>query len=108
MLLTMFFFVTLDALAKHLMQHYSVVQVIWARFFFHMIFACLALIVMQTNIRQEITSKKPGLQIVRSLLMLLTNGSIFHSDTDGGVDYGNDYYVFVSHHDNHACHSGAW
>lgn len=77
MLLTMFFFVTLDALAKHLMQHYSVVQVIWARFFFHMIFACLALIVMQTNIREKITSKKPGLQIVRSLLMLLTNGLFF-------------------------------
>ena len=37
MLATMFWFVTLDSTAKYLMQTYPVVQVIWARFFFHLL-----------------------------------------------------------------------
>ena len=77
MLMTMFFFVTLDALAKYLMQYYSVVQVIWGRFFFHVFFVAIALIAVRTNLKEKIISKKPRLQIFRSLLMLLTNGLFF-------------------------------
>ncbi len=77
MLLTMFFFVTLDATAKYLMQFYSVAQVIWGRFFFHMILVLAVLLSMKSGIKDKITSKKPSLQIARSFLMLATNGLFF-------------------------------
>ena len=77
MLLAMFFFVVLDAAAKYLMQFYPVVQVIWGRFFFHMFFVALALLVMRTRIKEKIVSKKPGIQIWRSILMLATNALFF-------------------------------
>jgi drug/metabolite transporter (DMT)-like permease len=77
MLLTMFFFVSLDATAKYLMQFYPVVQVIWGRFFFHMILVLAVLLCMKSGIREKIISKKPGLQIARSFLMLATNGLFF-------------------------------
>ena len=39
MLATMFCFISLDAIMKHLMESYSLVQVTWARFFFATIVA---------------------------------------------------------------------
>ena len=42
MLATMFCFITLDAIMKHLMESYSLVQVTWARFFFASIVAIAA------------------------------------------------------------------
>ncbi|MFT5115154.1 MAG: drug/metabolite transporter (DMT)-like permease [Parasphingorhabdus sp.] len=77
MLLTMFFFVSLDSVAKYLMQFYPVMQVIWGRFFFHMFFVLLALVMMRSNLKQKAISRRPGLQIWRSILMLLTNGLFF-------------------------------
>ena len=79
MLLAMFFFVTLDAVAKYLMQIYPVTQVIWGRFFFHMALVLTALVLMRSNIKQAITSRRPGLQIWRSILMLATNGLFFYA-----------------------------
>jgi len=79
MLLAMFFFVTLDAVAKYLMQIYPVTQVIWGRFFFHMVLVLTALVLMRSNIKQTITSRRPGLQIWRSVLMLATNGLFFYA-----------------------------
>lgn len=79
MLLAMFFFVTLDAVAKFLMQIYPVTQVIWGRFFFHMVLVLTALVLMRSNIKQAITSRRPGLQIWRSILMLVTNGLFFYA-----------------------------
>ncbi len=79
MLAAMFFFVTLDAAAKYLIQFYPVVQVIWGRFFFHMVFVFVFLMATRTDLKQEITSRRPGLQIWRSLLMLVTNGMFFYS-----------------------------
>ena len=79
MLLAMFFFVTLDAVAKYLMQIYPVTQVIWGRFFFHMVLVLTALVLMRSNIKQAITSRRPGLQIWRSILMLATNGLFFYA-----------------------------
>lgn len=77
MMLTMFFFVTLDAIAKYLMQFYPVQQVIWGRFFFHMVLVLCAFVVIKTPVKQNIASKRPGLQIRRSILMLATNGLFF-------------------------------
>ena len=77
MLLTMFFFVTLDATAKYLMQFYPTAQVIWGRFFFHMILVIAVLLSMKAGIKDKIASNKPGLQIARSFLMLATNGLFF-------------------------------
>ncbi len=42
MLATMFCFIALDAIMKHLLESYSLVQVTWARFFFASIVAVLA------------------------------------------------------------------
>ena len=39
MLATMVCFITLDAIMKYALEHYSLVQVTWARFFFASIFA---------------------------------------------------------------------
>ncbi len=42
MLLTMFCFISLDAIMKHMMESYSLVQVTWARFFFATLIAAAA------------------------------------------------------------------
>lgn len=77
MLLTMFFFVALDAAAKYLMQFYPVAQVIWGRFFFHTILTLSILFFMQAGFKEKLVSKCPGLQLWRSVLMLATNGLFF-------------------------------
>lgn len=71
MLATMFCFLVLDALMKHLLQNYSLVQVTWGRFFFATIIAALACGRALPAIAQ---SKAPGLQTGRSLLLMLTTG----------------------------------
>ncbi len=79
MSMTMFFFVVLDTLAKYLMQFYPVVQVIWGRFFFHTILLSIILVATRSNLKKEFRSRRPGLQIWRSVLMLATNGLFFYS-----------------------------
>ena len=49
------------------------------RFFFHMVLVLTALVLMRSNIKQTITSRRPGLQIWRSILMLATNGLFFYA-----------------------------
>lgn len=74
MLVTMFWFVSLDAMAKYLMQSYPVAQVVWARFFFHVI---VVLIAMGLNARLQIRSQSIVLQCSRSLFMLTTTVLFF-------------------------------
>ena len=74
MLVTMFWFVSLDSMAKYLMQSYPVVQVVWARFFFHVIFVLIA---MGPVVRQQIKSQSIALQCARSLFMLTTTVLFF-------------------------------
>ncbi len=69
MLATMFWFVTLDALAKYALQSYPLIEVLWGRFFFHMLFVTLA---MGMTVRQHIKSANLPLQMLRSVLMCLT------------------------------------
>lgn len=74
MLVTVFWFITLDAIAKYLLQSYPVTQVVWARFFFHLL---TALVLMGTSLPRAIRSASPGLQLLRSLLLLATTTLFF-------------------------------
>lgn len=69
MLLTTLFFVSLDATAKYLVAHYPVVEVVWARFVFHMGFV---VVVLARRLRIHAFTRRPGLQLARSLLLLTT------------------------------------
>jgi drug/metabolite transporter (DMT)-like permease len=74
MLLTTALFTSLDATAKYLSQDYPVPQVLWARFSFHLLFVAAFL-----GVRLSVTlrSQHLGLQLTRSLLMLVTTGMFF-------------------------------
>ena len=74
MLATMFWFVTLDSTAKYLMQSYPVVQVIWARFFFHLVFVA---ILMGRHLPRQVRSQWPGQQYLRSFFMFATTVLFF-------------------------------
>jgi drug/metabolite transporter (DMT)-like permease len=71
MLATMFCFISLDAIMKHLLEHYSLVQVTWGRFFFATI---VALIVCAPRLRTLAVSRAPRLQLARSVLLMSTTG----------------------------------
>jgi drug/metabolite transporter (DMT)-like permease len=60
-------FSMLDTTAKVLVQHYPVAQVVWARYAGHVVFA--ALIFLPRHGRNLLHSQRPGLQVVRSLLL---------------------------------------
>jgi len=74
MLLTTGLFTSLDATAKYLAQDYPVPQVLWARFSFHLVFVALFL---GTRLSVTLRSRRPGLQLLRSFLMLVTTGMFF-------------------------------
>ncbi len=69
MLLTTFFFVSLDTTAKYLLQFYPVLEVVWARFFFNLIFV---VILLAPRLRAHAASQRPLLQFLRSGLLLTT------------------------------------
>lgn len=69
MLLTMFLFTTMDSVGKELQQRHEVVQVVWARYFFHVL---LLAIVMHRHLPGMMRTKAPVLQITRSALLLVT------------------------------------
>ncbi|MGI9489810.1 MAG: hypothetical protein ACR2RF_28780, partial [Geminicoccaceae bacterium] len=60
MLITAFFFVCVHATGKFLLQHYSVVQVVWGRYAFHLLLAILILapklgrLVRSTNLKLQL------------------------------------------------------
>lgn len=74
MLLTMGLFVSMDALAKWLTQHYPVPQVIWARYAFH--FLLLAAF-LNVRVPRLARSRNLKLQIGRSLLLVATTTLFF-------------------------------
>src|SRR5687768_13968320 len=67
MLLTTFLFIAMDTLAKYLLHLYPAAQVIWARFFFHLL---LAMAIMGPSLLSGIRSARPMLQHARSVLLL--------------------------------------
>lgn len=74
MLVTTFFFVSLDATAKFLVARYPVIEVVWARFVFHMIFV---MIVLAPRLREHASARRPWLQLGRSALIVLTTVLFF-------------------------------
>ena len=71
MVLATLLFVALDTTAKYLTQYYPVEQIIWARFTFHLLFACA---VLYSQPGGTLRTRRPGLQFVRSFFMLAANG----------------------------------
>ena len=74
MLVTMFLFTTMDAFAKYLTADYSVTQIVWARFFFHMIWLS---VFFRSATLSFMRSHRTGLQLLRSVLLVGTTGLFF-------------------------------
>ncbi len=78
MLATMFLFVAMDAVVKHLVASYPVAQVAWARFFFH---ALMITMWLGPRLRPTATTDRPALHILRSTLLLTTTFLFFSALT---------------------------
>jgi drug/metabolite transporter (DMT)-like permease len=65
----------LEAVVKHLSQHYPLGQVIWARFFFHLVLVLP--FALQAGLLRSLATARPGVQVLRSLLQLLATGGMF-------------------------------
>ncbi|MAN81251.1 MAG: EamA family transporter [Magnetovibrio sp.] len=74
MIVAMACFVSMDSIAKELLITHSVVQVVWGRYFFQV--AVLAVILFP-RLRRLLVTPNLGLQLVRSLLLLVTTGLYF-------------------------------
>jgi len=74
MLLASFLFVSMDTIVKYLVQIYSVPQVVWARYSFHMLFLILFL---RGRLPKVMATQRLGIQLFRSLLLLATTGLFF-------------------------------
>lgn len=74
MLLTMFLFVSLDSIAKYLIEDYSVIQVVWGRYTFHMVFL---LLLLRHRLPKVLVTRRLGIQLFRSLLLLVTTALFF-------------------------------
>ena len=71
MLATMFCFISLDTLMKHLLENHSLVEVTWGRFFF----ATLATFAMcGKRLPGLAISRVPKFQMIRSVLLMTTTG----------------------------------
>lgn len=76
MLLTMLLFVSLDSVAKALVQHYPVLQVVWARYFFH---AVLLIALLAPRLPRIVRTRRLGLQFVRAMLLVMVSLMFFAS-----------------------------
>lgn len=74
MLLTFILFASLNATAKTLTLSYPVAQVVWARFAFHVL---VVAVVLGPRIPHVMVSGRLGLQVGRSLLMIVTSALFF-------------------------------
>ena len=70
MMLTIFLFVSMDTIGKYLTEAYPVLQVTWARFFFH---AFWLVLLLRWRLLAAVRTRRPVLQLSRGLLMLLAN-----------------------------------
>jgi drug/metabolite transporter (DMT)-like permease len=67
MVVTTFFFVCVHATAKYLVQTYPVPQVVFGRFFVHLVIAAL---ILGPRLKGVLAVSRPGLQLARSGFML--------------------------------------
>lgn len=75
MLATMFCFIALDTIMKHLLETYSLLQVTWGRFFFATLVAALA---CGPRFGSLMVSRSPRLQLSRSVILMATT-SLFNA-----------------------------
>ncbi len=76
MLIAMLLAVIMDVTAKHLLESYSVAQIIWARYAFHL--AALALI-LRHRYRAALRTPRSALQTARSIVLVISTALIFTS-----------------------------
>ena len=78
MILATICFAALDTTAKYLVgaKHIPVAEATWLRFVGHVVFSAAALW-PSFNFRPSLRSKKPALQLLRSVLMIVTTGFNF-------------------------------
>ena len=74
MILAMLMFMSMDSVVKYLVQSYPVLQVVWARYTFHLL---LLVLLLNRRVPQAMITRHPVLQFVRSVLLLLTTGLFF-------------------------------
>jgi len=70
MLLTILLFVSMDTIGKYLTQSYPVLQVTWARFFFHALWMAVFL---RWRLSAILRTRHLGLQLSRGTCMLIAN-----------------------------------
>ena len=69
----MMVFATMDGVSRFLVATYSIGQILWVRY---MVFALFALWFCRRNVRQKIRSRRPWLQLLRGVV-LLVEASLF-------------------------------
>ena len=75
MILAMLMFISMDSLVKHLLQQsYPVIQVVWARYTFHVVFL---LVLVNRHAPRALVTHHPVLQVLRSVLLLMTTTLFF-------------------------------
>jgi len=74
MLLTMLLFVSMDTCAKYLSQTMHVVEVVWGRYFFHLL---ILVILLAPRLKTLMTTSHIRLQLLRSFLLLMTTACFF-------------------------------
>src|SRR3546814_4566210 len=74
LLLAVLLFVGMDTTAKYLCQTYPVPQVVWARYAFHVLFL---IVVLGPRLPAAARTRRLGLQLVRSLMLLGTTGFFY-------------------------------
>lgn len=67
-------FVTMDTMAKQLVQTHSVVQVVWGRYFFQVV---ILAVILAPQLRRLMVTANLRLQMIRSLLLLVTTALYF-------------------------------
>lgn len=74
MLLTMGLFVSMDTVVKYLVQDFSPFQIVWARFFFHMLWLGVFL---RERFVSSFKTTSPKMQLLRSSLLVMTTSLFF-------------------------------
>jgi drug/metabolite transporter (DMT)-like permease len=76
MLLATLLWVGSDTLVKHLSSTYSVPQILWARYAFHVV---LVVVFLGHRFPDVLRTRRPGLQLARSALTLVSTGLFFYA-----------------------------
>lgn len=74
MLTTTLFFILIDTCAKQLSQTLPIMEVVWARFVFHLL---VVLLLLRGRTLRYARTKRPGLQVFRSAMLMTTTYLFF-------------------------------